>query len=129
MGLSISTVGTESLQNSAAPYGLKAEYMRLWANALERHPHVKDGTVKLTILTADMMLRFSKANSRQWLLKVTMRYFAPIDINAGVAMWLLQLKPEFRLSVPTLVNSELLTLYGPHDVKEVKCKQRQSVRL
>ena len=33
----------------AAVYGLKGEFMPLWANALKEHPAVKDGTVKLTI--------------------------------------------------------------------------------
>jgi len=30
-------------------YGLKGEFMQLWANALKEHPSVKDGTVKITI--------------------------------------------------------------------------------
>ena len=33
----------------AAVYGLKGEFMQLWANSLKEHPLVKDGTVKVTI--------------------------------------------------------------------------------
>jgi putative xylitol transport system substrate-binding protein len=121
MGLSISTVGAQKVYKiGAAPYGLKAEYMRLWANALERHPHVKDGTVKLTIFDG----RYdASVQQSQFETMATQGYdaiiFVPIDINAGAAA--VAVAAEAGIPVigsNTRVNSELLTSYiGSDDVK------------
>ena len=68
----------------AAVYGLKGEFMQLWANALKEHPAVKDGTVKLTIFDGKYD---ALAQNNQFDTMVTQKFdgilFVPIDIQAG----------------------------------------------
>ena len=49
--------GKENAKNQykigVAVYGLKGEYMRLWATALERHPAVTSGRVKITVFNGN----------------------------------------------------------------------------
>ncbi|HWT62493.1 MAG TPA: sugar ABC transporter substrate-binding protein, partial [Ochrobactrum sp.] len=39
----------EKLKIGAAPYGLNAEFMQIWSEALKEHPAVKNGEVSLTV--------------------------------------------------------------------------------
>ena len=68
----------------AAVYGLKGEFMQLWANALKEHPAVKDGTVKLTIFDGKYD---ALTQNNQFDTMVTQKFdgilFVPIDIQAG----------------------------------------------
>jgi putative xylitol transport system substrate-binding protein len=104
----------------AAPYGLKAEYMRLWTTALERHPAVKSGLVKLTVFDG----RYdASVQQSQFETMATQGYdaiiFVPIDIQAGAAA----VATAHEAGIPvigsnTRVNSDLLTSYiGSNDVK------------
>lgn len=68
----------------AAVYGLKGEFMQLWAQALKEHPAVKDGTVKLTIFDGKYD---ALTQNNQFDTMVTQKFdgilFVPIDIQAG----------------------------------------------
>ncbi|CAM3698570.1 substrate-binding domain-containing protein [Paracidovorax anthurii] len=68
----------------AAVYGLKGEFMQLWANALKEHPAVKDGTVKLTIFDGKYD---ALTQNNQFDTMITQKFdgilFVPIDIQAG----------------------------------------------
>ncbi|MFA5514576.1 MAG: substrate-binding domain-containing protein [Sphaerochaetaceae bacterium] len=70
----------------AAPYGLQAEYMRLWTTALERHPDVVSGLVKLTVFDGKYD---ASVQQSQFETMATQGYdgalFVPIDIEAGAA--------------------------------------------
>jgi putative xylitol transport system substrate-binding protein len=104
----------------AAPYGLKAEYMRLWTTALEKHPAVKSGLVKLTVFDG----RYdASVQQSQFETMATQQFdaiiFVPIDIQAGAAA----VATAHQAGIPvigsnTRVNSDLLTSYiGSDDVK------------
>jgi putative xylitol transport system substrate-binding protein len=103
----------------AAVYGLKAEYMKLWATALERHPDVQSGLVKVTVFDGqyDASVQVSQFETM-----VTQGYdailFVPIDINAGAAAVALAAKAGIPVvGSNTRVNSEELTSYiGSDDV-------------
>lgn len=103
----------------AAVYGLKAEYMRLWTTALERHPDVKSGLVKVTVFDGQYD---ASVQQSQFETMVTQGYdailFVPIDINAGAAA----VATAAAAGIPvvgsnTRVNSDKLTSYiGSDDV-------------
>lgn len=103
----------------AAVYGLKAEYMRLWVTALERHPDVKSGLVKITVFDGQYD---ASVQQSQFETMVTQGYdailFVPIDINAGAAA----VATAAAAGIPvigsnTRVNSDKLTSYiGSDDV-------------
>lgn len=104
----------------AAVYGLNAEFMQLWAAALEEHPAVKDGLVDLTIFDGryDALVQ-----QEQFETMITQGYdaiiFVPIDIEAGAAA--VQAAADAGIPVfgsNTRVNSELLNAYvGSDDVQ------------
>lgn len=104
----------------AAVYGLKAEYMRLWTTALERHPDVVSGMVKITVFDGKYD---ASVQQSQFETMVTQGYdailFVPIDIMAGAAA----VETAFKAKIPvigsnTRVNSDKLTSYiGSDDVK------------
>jgi len=104
----------------AAVYGLKAEYMRLWTTALERHPAVKDGSVQVTVFDGQYD---ASVQVNQFQTMVTQGYdgiiFVPIDVNAGAAA--VQLAAAANIPVVgsnTRVNSDKLYSYiGSDDVK------------
>ncbi|MBP6653941.1 MAG: substrate-binding domain-containing protein [Propionivibrio sp.] len=103
----------------AAVYGLKGEFMQLWANALKAHPLVKDGTVKVTIFDGNYD---ALTQNNQFDTMVTQKYdgilFVPIDIEAGAV----GVEKAAAASIPvvgsnTRVNSDKLTSYvGSNDV-------------
>ncbi len=103
----------------AAVYGLKGEYMRLWTTALERHPEVIAGKVKITVFDGnyDASLQFNQFETM-----VSQGYdailFVPIDVEAGAAA--VDLAVEAKIPVVgsnTRVNSDKLLAYiGSNDV-------------
>jgi putative xylitol transport system substrate-binding protein len=104
----------------AAVYGLKAEYMRLWTIALEKHPMVKNGQVKITVFDGKYD---ASVQQSQFETMVTQGFdailFVPIDIQAGAAA----VETAAQAKIPvigsnTRVNSDKLTSYiGSDDVK------------
>lgn len=103
----------------AAVYGLKAEYMKLWATALERHPDVKSGLVKITVFDGQYD---ASVQQSQFETMATQGYdailFVPIDINAGAAAVAVAAAANIPVvGSNTRVNSNLLTSYiGSNDV-------------
>ena len=103
----------------AAVYGLKGEFMQLWANALKEHPLVKDGTVKITVLDGKYDA-LTQNNQFDTLItqKVDGILFVPIDIQAGAEA----VAKAAAANIPvvgsnTRVNSDKLTSYvGSNDV-------------
>jgi len=103
----------------AAVYGLKAEYMRLWTTALERHPDVVSGLVKITVFDGNYD---ASVQQGQFENMVTQGFdailFVPIDIEAGAAA----VEAAAKAGIPvvgsnTRVNSDKLTSYiGSDDV-------------
>jgi putative xylitol transport system substrate-binding protein len=104
----------------AAVYGLKAEYMRLWTIALEKHPMVKNGQVKITVFDGKYD---ASVQQSQFETMVTQGFdailFVPIDIQAGAAA----VETAAQAKIPvigsnTRVNSDKLTSYiGSNDIK------------
>ena len=104
----------------AAVYGLNAEFMQIWSAALEEHPAVQSGKVKLTIFDGryDALVQ-----QEQFETMITQQFdaiiFVPIDIEAGATA--VQAAHEAGIPVigsNTRVNSDLLTSYvGSDDVQ------------
>lgn len=104
----------------AAVYGLQAEFMQIWSEALEQHPAVQSGMVDLTIFDGryDALVQ-----QEQFETMITQQFdaiiFVPIDIEAGAAA--VQAAHEAGIPVVgsnTRVNTELLTSYvGSDDVQ------------
>lgn len=104
----------------AAVYGLNAEFMQLWAAALESHPAVTEGVVDVTIFDGryDALVQ-----QEQFETMITQGYdaiiFVPIDIEAGATA----VQAAHDAGIPvigsnTRVNSDLLTSYvGSDDVQ------------
>lgn len=113
--------GTDKVYRvGAAVYGLKAEYMRLWTTALERHPDVVSGLVDVTVFDGQYDAGVQQS---QFETMVAQQFdailFVPIDIEAGAAA--VEVAHEAGIPVigsNTRVNSEKLTSYiGSNDVK------------
>lgn len=107
----------KSYKIGAAVYGLKAEFMQLWVNALKEHPAVRDGTVKLTVFDGkyDALMQ-----SNQFETMVTQKFddtlFVPIDIQAGAEA----VEKAVAAKIPvvgsnTRVNSSQLASYVGSD--------------
>jgi putative xylitol transport system substrate-binding protein len=105
---------------AAAVYGEKAEYMRLWTTALEHHPAVKSGMVKITVFdgnydAATQVNQFQTIASQGY----DGAIFVPIDVNAGAAA--VDIAAAAHIPVVgsnTRVNSDKLYSYiGSDDVK------------
>lgn len=104
----------------AAVYGLSAEFMQIWAGALEDHPAVTEGLVDVTIFDG----RFDAlVQQDQFETMITQGFdaiiFVPIDIDAGATA----VEAAHEAGIPvfgsnTRVNSDLLTAYvGSNDVQ------------
>ncbi len=110
----------ENYKIGAAVYGLKAEYMKLWTTALERHPAVKSGLVKITVFDGNYD---ASVQQSQFETMVTQGFdaiiFVPIDIEAGAAAVDLAASEGIPvIGSNTRVNSDKLTSYiGSNDVK------------
>lgn len=125
LAISIAAAGTSLAQEKktykigAAVYGLKGEFMQMWAKALSAHPLVKDGTVKVTVFDGNYD---ALTQNNQFDTMVTQKYdgilFVPIDIEAGAA----GVEKAAAAKIPvvgsnTRVNSDKLTAYvGSNDV-------------
>ena len=125
VALSVVAVGPALAQEKktykvgAAVYGLKGEFMQLWANALKEHPLVKDGTVKVTIFDGKYD---ALTQNNQFETMVTQKYdgilFVPIDVKAGAEA----VEKAAAANIPvvgsnTRVDSEKLVSYvGSNDV-------------
>jgi len=110
----------EPLKVGAAVYGLNAEFMQIWSEALEQHPSVQDGSVEVTVFDGryDALVQ-----QEQFETMITEGYdaiiFVPIDIEAGAAA--VQAAADAGIPVigsNTRVNSDQLTAYvGSNDVE------------
>ena len=115
--LASSAMAQEKIKIGAAPYGLNAEFMQIWAAAMQEHPAVKSGEVELTVFDGryDALVQ-----QDQFKTMVTQKYnaiiFAPIDVDAGAAA----VQSAVDAGIPvigsnTRVNSDLLTSYVGSD--------------
>lgn len=110
----------EPLKIGAAVYGLQAEFMQIWSEALEEHPAVESGMVDLTIFDGryDALVQ-----QEQFETMATQGFdaaiFVPIDIEAGAEA--VRIADEAGIPVVgsnTQVNSDLLASYvGSDDVR------------
>lgn len=110
----------DPLKIGAAVYGLQAEFMQIWSEALEEHPAVQSGMVDLTIFDGryDALVQ-----QEQFETMATQGFdaaiFVPIDIEAGAEA--VRIADEAGIPVVgsnTQVNSDLLTSYvGSDDVQ------------
>ncbi|ROU02934.1 substrate-binding domain-containing protein [Histidinibacterium lentulum] len=110
----------DPIRVGAAVYGLQAEFMQIWSEALEQHPAVQSGDVELTIFDGryDALVQ-----QEQFETMITQQFdaiiFVPIDIEAGATA--VQAAADAGIPVVgsnTRVNSDLLTAYvGSDDVQ------------
>lgn len=107
----------KKLKIGAAPYGLNAEFMQVWSEALKKHPAVKNGEVELTIFDGryDALVQQEQFNTM-----ITQKFdaiiFVPIDIEAGATA--VQAASDAGIPVVgsnTRVNSDLLAAYVGSD--------------
>lgn len=113
------TEDSSTYKIGAAVYGLKAEYMRLWVTALERHPDVVNGTIEITVFDGQYD---ASVQQSQFETMATQGFdgiiFVPIDIEAGAAA----VATAAAEGIPvvgsnTRVNSDKLASYvGSNDV-------------
>lgn len=111
------STGKKVYNVGAAVYGLQGEYMRLWTTALERHPDVVSGLVKIIVFDGKYDASVQQA---QFETMATQGYdgalFVPIDIDAGAAA----VATAHAAGMPvigsnTRVNSDLLFSYVGSD--------------
>ena len=117
---STSGIAADTPKIGAAVYGLNAEFMQIWAAALEQHPAVVSGDVDVTIFDGryDALVQ-----QEQFETMITQQFdaiiFVPIDIEAGATA--VQAAHEAGIPVfgsNTRVNTDLLTAYvGSDDVQ------------
>jgi len=103
----------------AAVYGLKAEYMRLWTTALERHPDVQSGLVKITVFDGQYDASVQQAQFENMVVQgYDAILFVPIDINAGAQAVATAANAHIPvIGSNTRVKSDQLTSYiGSNDV-------------
>lgn len=115
----ISTKIKKQYRVAAAVYGLKAEYANLWVNALLRHPDVKSGLVKITILDGKYD---ASVQQSQFETIVAQNYngiiFISIDYEAGAAC----VDAAVNANIPVVASnarvnsSKILTYVGSNDV-------------
>lgn len=112
-----SSAMAEKLKIGAAVYGLKGEYMQLWAAALKEHPAVKSGAVSVTVFDGNYT---ALTQQDQINTMITQKYdaiiFVPIDAEAGAT----PVEDAHAAGIPvigsnTRVKSDLLTSYVGSD--------------
>lgn len=107
----------DKLKVGAAVYGLKAEFMQIWAAALKDHPAVKNGEVEVTVFDGnyDALTQQNQINTM-----LTQKFdaiiFVPIDAEAGAT----PVQAAHDAGIPvigsnTRVHSDLLTSYVGSD--------------
>jgi len=123
LALALAVIATPALAQQktynvgAAVYGMRGEFMQMWANALKDHPAVQDGTVKITIFDG----RYDAlTQNNQFDTMITQKYdgilFVPIDIEAGAEA--VQKASDAGIPVVgsnTRVNGDGLTSYVGND--------------
>lgn len=109
--------GQDTYKIGAAVYGLRAEYMRLWTTALERHPDVVSGMIEVTVFDGQYD---ASVQQSQFETMATQGFdgiiFVPIDIEAGAAA----VATASTAGIPvvgsnTRVNSDQLASYVGSD--------------
>jgi putative xylitol transport system substrate-binding protein len=88
--LAATTIGAaqaaQPVRIGVMPYGLKAEFMQMWTNAVKQDPAVKNGSVQIVVFDGNYD---ALTQSNQFDTMITQKYdaiiFAPIDKNAGSA--------------------------------------------
>lgn len=118
VSLSLSA-GEKTYRVGGMTYGLAGEYMKLWATALERHPAVVSGLVKLTIFdgrydASVQQSQFETAAAQGYDALI----FVPIDVEAGAAAVATAVAQDIIVvGSNTRVNSDYLVSYiGSDDV-------------
>ncbi|RFU49035.1 substrate-binding domain-containing protein [Paraburkholderia sp. DHOC27] len=85
-GLTVGVAQADPIKVGVMPYGLKAEFMQMWTNAIKQDPAVKDGSVQIVVFDGNYD---ALTQSNQFDTMITQKYdaiiFAPIDKNAGAA--------------------------------------------
>lgn len=110
----------ESYKIGAAVYGLRAEYMRLWTTALERHPDVQSGLIDITVFDGQYD---ASVQQSQFETMATQGFdgiiFVPIDVEAGAAAVATAAAQDIPVvGSNTRVNSDQLASYvGSDDVR------------
>lgn len=109
----------EPIKVGVSLYGLKAEFMQLWAAAVQESPAVKNGMVEVTVFDGryDALVQ-----QEQFATMISQQYdaiiFAPIDADAGATA--VQMAHEAGIPVVgtnTRANTDLLSSYvGSDDV-------------
>lgn len=116
---STSIASAEPIKIGVSLYGLKAEFMQLWAAAVQESPAVKNGMVEVTVFDGryDALVQ-----QEQFATMISQQYdaiiFAPIDADAGAAA--VQMAHDAGIPVVgtnTRANTDLLSSYvGSDDV-------------
>jgi len=115
-----SSGGQKTYKIGAAVYGLKAEYMRLWTTALERHPDVQSGLIDITVFDGQYD---ASVQQSQFETMATQGFdgiiFVPIDVEAGAAAVAAAAAADIPVvGSNTRVNSDQLASYvGSDDVQ------------
>lgn len=114
------TAAEKTYRIGGMTYGLAGEYMKLWATALERHPAVTSGLVRLTVFdgrydASVQQSQFETASAQGYDALI----FVPIDIEAGAAaVATAASQGVIVVGSNTRVNSDLLAAYvGSNDVQ------------
>jgi putative xylitol transport system substrate-binding protein len=110
----------KSYHIGAAVYGLKAEYMQLWTNALKAHPAVKSGLASITVFDGNYD---AATQNNQFDTMITEKYdaiiFVPIDAQAGAEA----VRKAKAAGIPVVgsntrvVGNDLTSYIGSDDVK------------
>lgn len=107
----------EPIKIGVSLYGLKAEFMQLWAAAVQESPAVKNGKVEVTVFDG----RYDPlVQQEQFATMISQKYqaiiFAPIDADAGATA----VKMAHDANIPvvgtnTRANTDLLSSYVGSD--------------
>lgn len=109
----------EPLQIGAAVYGLRAEFMQLWSNAIEEHPAVREGLVEVNIFDGryDAMVQDNQFDTM-----ITQQYDAAVFVPIDAAACAAAVARADAAGIPvigsnTRCNTDQLTSYvGSNDV-------------
>ena len=112
--------GSKSYKIGAAVYGLKAEFMQLWTNAIKAHPAAQSGQASITVFDGQYD---ALTQSNQFDTMITQRFdaiiFVPIDAQAGADA----VRKAKAANIPVIgsntrvVGNDLTAFVGSDDVK------------
>lgn len=110
----------KSYRIGAAVYGLKAEFMQLWTNAIKAHPAARNGQAAITVFDGQYD---ALTQSNQFDTMITQRFdaiiFVPIDAQAGADA----VRKAKAANIPVIgsntrvVGDDLTSYVGSDDVK------------